>query len=1042
FYTQDDLALFQQVAAQVAVAHENARLFHETRRRARQLQDLYDAGLALSTIASLEEVMERVAQAAQKLTQASLATVFVYDEDLGRYRRAAAADTPERLASVPVIYPRQGGSTDRIARSGRPLIVPDVEADSNVNPGTLESGMHSLVGVPMQMMGQDAIGVIFCTHTEKRYFTDEHVETLSFLAVQAAIALQNARSFAQVERRRLQLETAAEVARVTTAVLDLDELLERTITLLQERFGLYYAGIFLLDETGRWAVLRAGTGEAGRRMVERGHRLQVGGNSMVGWCTAHGRPRVALDVSKERVRFVNPLLPDTCSEMALPLISRGRVIGAMTIQSDQTEAFSRADVATIQLMADQLANAIENVRLFQETQTNLVETEALYRASRRVGEAQSIEGVLEGAAELAEVLIPDVTVVTISLITRWDEAGEPTAANIHVLSLGAGQRIVLPALTDFPLTDREATRRVLREPEAVVIYPDADDPAYPMPEQVREMMHNSSSRGMVTVGLLARGRSLGFLSLTSSAPLTDFPERHVRRLRTLADQIAVTLDNLQLFQQTTEALEETQTYYDISRQLLEAQTVEEVLAAALAFLQEPEVDSASIFLVGGPPKAPWLERVAVKGIQERTEAPLSDRIPMDLYDLDHLLAPGQTVVIEDVARDAQIAEPLRDMLTASGMQAVVLVPMQMGQRLVGALLIAQGSPYHFSKRQIRLYEVVAAQTAVALENQRLLEETRRRAVQLEAAAKVGRSATSILEREQLLPAVVELIRDHFGYYHAQIFLIEETGRWAELRASTGEIGRILLERGHALEVGSNSVIGWVTRYGQPRVARVGEDKVHFRNELLPDTQAELAIPLILGGRVIGALDVQSTDPEAFSEDEVAVLQLVADQITIAIENARLYDEQKRVAEKLREVDRLKSQFLANMSHELRTPLNSIIGFSRVILKGIDGPLTDLQRQDLEAIHNSGQHLLGLINDILDLSKIEAGRMELVFEEVNLYDVIEGVMATAKALVKDKPIELRKEVAEDLPTIIADSKRVRQVMLNLLSNAAKFTEEGY
>ncbi len=1042
FYTQDDLALFQQVAAQVAVAHENARLFHETRRRARQLQDLYDAGLALSSIASLEEVMERVAQAAQKLTQASLTTVFVYDEDLGRYRRAAAADAPERLASSPVIYPRRGGFTDKIARSGRPLVVPDVEADPDVNPGALESGMHSLVGIPMQMMGQEAIGVIFCTHTEKHYFTEEHVETLSFLAVQAAIALQNARSFAQVERRRLQLETAAEVARVTTAVLDLDELLERTISLLQERFGLYYAGIFLLDETGSWAVLRAGTGEAGRRMVERGHRLQVGGNSMIGWCTAHGEPRVALDVSKERVRFINPLLPDTRSEMALPLISRGRVIGAMTIQSDQTEAFSRADVATIQLMADQLANAIENVRLFQETQTSLVETEALYRASRRVGEAQSIESILEGAAELAEVLIPEAGSISISLITRWDEAGEPTAADIHVLSLGTGQRIPLPTLTDFPITDRETARMVLGEPEAVVIYTDADDPTCSMPEEVREVMHNSGTRGMVTLGLLARGRSLGFLSFSSSAPLTEFPERHVRRLRTLADQIAVTLDNLQLFRQTTEALEETQTYYDISRQLLEAQTVEEVLAAALAFLQEPDVDSASIFLVGGPPEALWLERVAVKGIRERTEAPLGDRIPMDLYGLDRLLAPGRTVVVEDVARDTRITEPLREMLTELGKRAVVFVPMQTGQQLVGTLLVAQNYPYRFSKRQIRLYEVVAAQTSVALENRRLLEETRRRAVQLEAAAKVGRSATSILEREQLLPAVVELIRDHFGYYHAQIFLIDETGRWAELQASTGEIGRILLERGHALEVGSDSVIGWVTRYGQPRVARVGEDRVHFRNELLPDTRAELAIPLILGGRVIGALDVQSTDPEAFGEDEVAVLQLVADQITIAIENARLYDEQKRVAEKLREVDRLKSQFLANMSHELRTPLNSIIGFSRVILKGIDGPLTDLQRQDLEAIHNSGQHLLGLINDILDLSKIEAGRMELVFEEVNLYDIIEGVMATAKALVKDKSIELRKEVAEDLPTIIADGKRIRQVMLNLLSNAAKFTEEGY
>jgi CheY-like chemotaxis protein len=138
---------------------------------------------------------------------------------------------------------------------------------------------------------------------------------------------------------------------------------------------------------------------------------------------------------------------------------------------------------------------------------------------------------------------------------------------------------------------------------------------------------------------------------------------------------------------------------------------------------------------------------------------------------------------------------------------------------------------------------------------------------------------------------------------------------------------------------------------------------------------------------------------------------------------------------------VKTQFLANMSHELRTPLNSIIGFSRVILKGIDGPISDLQRQDLTAIYNSGQHLLGLINDMLDLAKIEAGKMDMSFEETNVVEIITSVMSTASGLVKDKPIRLTQRVPEILPSVRADPIRVRQVLLNLLSNAAKFTEQG-
>ena len=152
---------------------------------------------------------------------------------------------------------------------------------------------------------------------------------------------------------------------------------------------------------------------------------------------------------------------------------------------------------------------------------------------------------------------------------------------------------------------------------------------------------------------------------------------------------------------------------------------------------------------------------------------------------------------------------------------------------------------------------------------------------------------------------------------------------------------------------------------------------------LLDTRSQVAIPLRIGARTVGVIDIQSEQTYAFTEDDISVLQSLADQVAVAIDNARSYELSQQLIKDLREVDQLKSQFLANMSHELRTPLNSIIGFSRVILKGIDGPITDIQQQDLTAIYNSGQHLLGLINDILDLARIEAGKMELNFEEVHI-----------------------------------------------------------
>ncbi|MBT3187479.1 MAG: GAF domain-containing protein [Anaerolineae bacterium] len=315
---------------------------------------------------------------------------------------------------------------------------------------------------------------------------------------------------------------------------------------------------------------------------------------------------------------------------------------------------------------------------------------------------------------------------------------------------------------------------------------------------------------------------------------------------------------------------------------------------------------------------------------------------------------------------------------------------------------------------------------------------------MEAAAEVGRLVTSTLDLDILFRRAVNLLQEHFKYYHAAIFTSEEAGAGLSVvvREATGKAGEEMKKNEHSLEIGSKSVIGTATEKGEPYVVNdVSKNPNHRHNPLLPDTKAEAAIPLKIGRRIIGAIDLQATEVDAFSLEDIDVLQLLADQFATAIDNARSYKLAQDAFFEMRELEKLKSQFLANMSHELRTPLNSIIGFSRVILKGIDGPVTDLQQQDLSAIYNSGQHLLGLINDILDLSKIEAGKMELTFDEVDIEKLIKSVMSTVMGLVKDKPVHLEDEIESNLPPVKADSMRIRQILINLFSNAAKFTDEG-
>jgi GAF domain-containing protein len=181
-----------------------------------------------------------------------------------------------------------------------------------------------------------------------------------------------------LERRLGQIYTAAEISRAISAVLDRQSLLQEVVDLVQNRFELYYVGVFLVDDQNQYAVLQAGTGEAGRKMIAEGHRLKIGGTSMVGWAVAHKEPRIALDVGSEAVHFRNPHLPMTLSEMALPLVSGPRVLGAMTIQSGQPDAFDQDDITVLKAIADTLATALENADLFRELETRLEEIRSLH----------------------------------------------------------------------------------------------------------------------------------------------------------------------------------------------------------------------------------------------------------------------------------------------------------------------------------------------------------------------------------------------------------------------------------------------------------------------------------------------------------------------------------------------------------------------------------------------------------------------------------------------------------------------------------------
>ncbi len=225
---------------------------------------------------------------------------------------------------------------------------------------------RSEMALPL-IVGDEAIGALTVQSIEEAAFHEEDIDALQTMADQLAIAIQNSNCIVKQEERRSRLLKAANrVGKEVASILDLDQLLPQTVNIICEAYGLYYAGVFLLDEAGEYAVLRSGYGKAGKAMLAEGHKLRVGTDSMIGACIAMGEARIALDVGEERVHFKNPHLPHTRSEMALPLIYGGRTLGAVTIQSSEERAFSDDDITTLLTMAEHLAVAINNARLIEE----------------------------------------------------------------------------------------------------------------------------------------------------------------------------------------------------------------------------------------------------------------------------------------------------------------------------------------------------------------------------------------------------------------------------------------------------------------------------------------------------------------------------------------------------------------------------------------------------------------------------------------------------------------------------------------------------
>ncbi len=1081
-FSEKQIELVQNFAAQAVIAIENTRLLNELRQRTDDLSESLEQQTATSEVlkvissspGELAPVFQAMLENAVKLCEAKFGVFFRCRD--GDFLSTAYVDVPFRYeeflrrgAYRPGDDPRLAGTPlHRLIQSKRIVQTNDESTESNPGPAAEYGGARSLIAVPLRK-DDELVGAFVIYRTEVRPFTEKQIELVQNFAAQAVIAIENTRLLNELRQRTDDLSESLEQQTATSEVLDVisrtpgelepvfASMLDNATRICQARYGM----LWLTEGDGFRAAATHGLPPAHAEERQREPVIYPTGDVPLARMVRTRKPVHIADIRTDHAYVIGYGPFVALADMGgartfvlVPMLKEDKLVGALAIFRQEVRPFSDKQIELVQNFAAQAVIAIENTRLLSELRQRTDDlTESLEQQTATSGILEVISNsptdsqpAFDAIVESGWRLFPNAAVI-VSL---------PDGATVRLAAIAGANPASVAAIRNvypLPLRSDFITSAAIIERREIDI-PDANEaPTHLRPGALNFLKSGYSA--MTVMPMLRGDAAIGSISLVRRAtgPLS---EKQMALLRTFASQAVIAIENTRLFnelRQRTEDLSESLQQQTatadvlkvISRSTFDLQTVLNTLAGSASRLCV--ADKGVIFLREGDV---YRVRANYGFSREAEEFALRNPLrPGRGSTTGRVVLEGRTVHVPDVLADPEYAAT--GYQSTFGYRTNLGVPLLREGTCIGVFVLTRDVVNPFTDKQIELVTTFADQAVIAIENVRLFDEVQKRTEDLSESLQQQTATADVLKTisrstfdlQTVLDTLVEsaarlcradgaairLARDG-AYRHVSSFgfSAEQKEQWKDLslKPDRGSVaGRAVLE---------SRTVHVVDSKADPELKSSPSSK--FSN-----VRTIVGVPLLREGVSIGVLTLSRDTVRAFSEKEIELVGTFADQAVIAIENVRLFDEIQEKSRQLAEASEHKSRFLANMSHELRTPLNAILGYTELIQDSVYGTPPEKMMTVLERITRNGKHLLGLINDVLDLSKIEAGQLVLSLDSYSIRDVVHGVYSAIEPLAASKNLALRVEMPKDLPSGRGDERRLTQVLLNLVGNAIKFTDKG-